>query len=296
VAERLLVAVDVDGTLLDTEFDDVLRERECAAIRSVRAAGHVLALCTGRNRKSCADVMSTAGGALDGVPLVLLNGAMVISGAPARVLRNAGLPREILVRVVTLFKTHGVLPMLFGTDEEGGDLVLEHLEPNSVLGRYLDKRRDRVGHLTVVDDLLQVLPDSALEVGTIDRTDTVLALSAAIRRELGEAVQVVNTQSLLARGEYLWAEVYQGDCSKGSGLRLLAEELSIPVDRTVALGDNYNDLDMFAAAGHSCAMGNAPADVQARADRVAPDVRQAGAAVILEEIALGHWPPARKAE
>jgi hypothetical protein len=293
--DRLLVAVDVDGTLLDSEFDDVLRESERSAVRSVREAGHVLALCTGRNRKSAADVVRTAGGALDGVPQILLNGALVLSGEPQIVLRHAGLDRAVLEPVVRLFKAHGVIPLLFGTDEDGGDIVLEPLEPNSVLGRYLDKRRDRVGHVTVVDDLLASLPAAALEVGTIDRAEVILALSEAVRAELGDAVQVVNTQSLLARDEYLWAEVYGRDCSKGSGLRLLAESLSIPLERTVGLGDNYNDLDLFATAGHSVAMGNAPADVRAAADRVAPDVRDCGAARILEEIASGAWPPARKA-
>ena len=188
-----------------------------------------------------------------------------------------------------------MLPLLFGTDEDGGDIVLEPLEPNTVLGRYLAKRRDRVGHVTVVDDLLESLPETALEVGTIDRAEVVLPLSEAVRAELGDAVQVVNTQSLLAREEYLWAEVYRSACSKGSGLRVLAEALEIPMARTVALGDNYNDLDLFDAAAHSVAMGNAPADVKSQADRVAPDVRDCGAAQVLEEIALGHWPPARKA-
>ncbi len=55
----LLVAVDVDGTLLNTEFEDVLGSREIAAMDAVRAAGHVLALCTGRNLNSVALHMKT---------------------------------------------------------------------------------------------------------------------------------------------------------------------------------------------------------------------------------------------
>ena len=50
---------------------------------------------------------------------------------------------------------------------------------------------------------------------------------------------------------------------KGSGLRQLADMLSIPMSETMAIGDNYNDLEMLKAAGYSAAMANAPADIQA---------------------------------
>ena len=54
---QVLVAVDVDGTLLNTEFDDVLAAREIEAMDAVREAGHVLALCTGRNTRSLNSLM-----------------------------------------------------------------------------------------------------------------------------------------------------------------------------------------------------------------------------------------------
>jgi hydroxymethylpyrimidine pyrophosphatase-like HAD family hydrolase len=72
---RLLVAIDVDGTLLDSEFEDALRPREVAALLAVRAAGHVVALCTGRNSRSIEGLLRRGDGALADLPLVLLNGA-----------------------------------------------------------------------------------------------------------------------------------------------------------------------------------------------------------------------------
>ncbi|MDO9693256.1 MAG: HAD family hydrolase [Candidatus Latescibacteria bacterium] len=292
--DRWLVALDVDGTLLNTEFEDVVHVREQAAIRSLRAAGHVLALCTGRNRRSVADVVSSAGGALDGVPQVLLNGAMVLCGDPPQLLRHAGLEREQLRRVVELFRAAGTLPMIFGTEDDGGDLLTENIAPNGVLGTYLARRRDRVGAIRMVDDLMAHLPEAALEIGTIDRLEVATPLAAAIRAEMGDSVRVVLTESLLERGSYLWVEVYQAECGKGAGLMLLAETLGVPRERTVAVGDNYNDLDMFTAAGHSVAMGNAPPEVRAAADRTAPHVADHGAAVICEEIAAGRYPQARE--
>jgi len=288
---KLLVAVDVDGTLLDTEFEDDVSPRVRGAITAVREAGHLLALCTGRNRRSVDHVIASASGALDGVPCILLNGALVLDGAD-RVLRASGLPRAVLGRLVELFRAHHVMPLLFTEDEAGGGVTIETQPPNSVLGAYLRRRAGNVGPVREVDDLLAHLPSSALELGTIDLVEVVLPLDAEIRRELGDHVQTVLTETLLARNEYLWLEVYQSDCNKGSGLTLLAESRGVPRARTVAIGDNYNDLDMFAAAGHRVAMGNAPEDVRSAADRVARPVSEHGAALVLEEIAAGLWPNA----
>ncbi|MBC8422975.1 HAD hydrolase family protein, partial [bacterium] len=279
-----------DGTLLNTEYEDDLDPRVSAAIARVRDAGHLLVLCTGRSRLSAARVIASAAGALDGVPQILLNGAMVIDGGSGDVLREAGLPRDVLKRLVELFRGRGVLPLMFTEDDAGGGVTIENQPPNSILGRYLERRRENVGAVHEVDDLLAHLPASALEIGTIDLAAKVLELEADIRRELGDAVQIVKTETLLARIAYLWLEVYRSDCTKGSGLALLADAKDVPRERIVAIGDNYNDLDMFAAAGHRVAMGNAPEAVRSAADRIAPDVARQGAAVVLEEIAAGLYP------
>lgn len=288
---RLLIAVDVDGTLLDSEFEDVLRPREAAALLAARDAGHVVALCTGRNSRSVAGLLGRGDPRLADLPLVLLNGAVVVGGEPRRRLAHRTLDHATLRRLVALFRVHGALPMVYDTDDRDGVLHHEAGRANSVLARYLDRRRATVGAINVVEDLDAALPDEALEVGTIDREELVLRLTAAIERELGEVVRVVNTESLLTRERYRWAEVYHRDCGKGAGALLLAEAYGIPRRRIVALGDNYNDLDLFAVAGHSVAMGNAPAPVRAAADRVAPAVQASGGALVLEEIAAGRYPP-----
>jgi 3-deoxy-D-manno-octulosonate 8-phosphate phosphatase KdsC-like HAD superfamily phosphatase len=61
---------------------------------------------------------------------------------------------------------------------------------------------------------------------------------------------------------------------------------------TMAIGDNYNDLDMFDVCGVSVAMGNSPDEVKAAADHEADDVTRGGAAAVLEAIAAGGFPVA----
>jgi Cof subfamily protein (haloacid dehalogenase superfamily) len=288
--DRLLVAVDVDGTLLNTEFEDVLRDREIVALAAVREAGHVVALCTGRNTRSMQRLLSMGPGWLGELPLILLNGAMVIGGNPRRRLCHHLLDRRTIRRIVEIFREHQAVAMVYDEDDRGGFLFHEDRAANEILSRYLDKRRRTVGAITAVEDLLLHLPETALEVGTIDRHEVVAAITDQIRRELASQVKVVNTLSLVMGEKYRWAEVYNPASSKGQGVSLLAAENNIPLRNVVGLGDNYNDLDLFATAGYSVAMGNAPADVKDAADRIAPPVAESGAALILEEIAAGSYP------
>jgi len=288
--ERLLVAVDVDGTLVNTEMDDGLRKPEIRAIRMVRDAGHVLALCTGRGARSAAAIVASSDGALTGVPQVLLNGALVLGDGDGRILRNGGLPRWIVGEIALMFREAGAMPIVFDMEEDGGRLRVEKSEPNPVLSRYLERRRENVGRIEVHDDITEALPDFSQEIGTIEEKDLARDLAAKIEDRYGSLVSVVITQTMLERDTYLWLEVMPSHCHKGTGLGILALDLGIPAERIVAIGDNYNDLDMFLLAGHSVAMGNAPIDVQRLADRVALPVDQHGAALVLEEIARGEWP------
>lgn len=289
---RWLVAVDVDGTLLDTEFDEVLRPREIEALESVRRAGHVVALCTGRNLNSTSSLLARSGWEPADLPLVLLNGAVVWAGVPRRRIACHVLDGDEVRALVRLFREHGTVPMVYGTDDDGGLLRHEARPVNDVLGRYLRGRRDNTGGLEVVDDLLALDWRQALEVGTIDRKARIEALSAAIARELPGRVKVINTRSLLGGGAYYWAEAFHAASDKGAGLRTLAAHCGIARERTVAIGDNYNDLDMFAWAGCSVAMAGSPPDVAVRADFVTGEVGAGGAADILHGIAAGSFPPA----
>ncbi len=287
----MLIAVDVDGTLLNTEFDDLLAQREIEAMQAVRQAGHVLALCTGRNLRSVEGLLESSGWYPDDLPLVLLNGATVWGGQPRQCLASQVLGRLEITELVQLFRRFEVVPMIYGTDDDGGILHHETSRVNNILATYIDKRRQAVGAIHEVDDLLAVPLQEALEVGSIDEKDKVLALSQVVREKLGDRVKVINTQSLLGGGLYYWAEVFHGSCGKGAGLAVLREHFPDVKGPLVAIGDNYNDLDMFAAADFSVAMGNGPFDVRQQADLVTRPVTENGAALVLEQLAEGIFPP-----
>lgn len=62
--------------------------------------------------------------------------------------------------------------------------------------------------------------------------------------------------------------------NKGVGLQELASYLHIPMEETMAIGDNYNDMEMLMAAGVAVAVANANEDIKAIADYVTTKTHQ----------------------
>ena len=85
----------------------------------------------------------------------------------------------------------------------------------------------------------------------------------------------------------IFLETTQSGIDKGNAIDYVAKNLlGITAENVLAIGDNYNDVEMLAYAGIGVAMGNAPADVQSISDWVAPDVRADGVAVAIEKFIL----------
>ena len=78
--------------------------------------------------------------------------------------------------------------------------------------------------------------------------------------------------------DFFSADILPEGVNKGVSLRSLAAIQGIPLDRVAVIGDWLNDLDMFKVGGFKIAMGNAPDELKAQADLIAPtnDERRPG--------------------
>ena len=89
---------------------------------------------------------------------------------------------------------------------------------------------------------------------------------------------------MIASSEPTNLEIFHKRAGKGSALLALAESLGVPHERTVAVGDSKNDMDMIKKAGISLAMGNASDDIKDAADRTICRCEEHSAKYILENI------------
>ena len=74
--------------------------------------------------------------------------------------------------------------------------------------------------------------------------------------------------------------------SKGRAIRWLARRLRVPLGAVLAIGDQWNDIEMLAEVGHGTAMPTAPVEVLAVARYIAPPLTEEGVARMIESIVL----------
>jgi 5-amino-6-(5-phospho-D-ribitylamino)uracil phosphatase len=280
-AYRMLVA-DVDGTLMARNGHVAPRVR--AAVTDALAAGTLVVLATGRWFRSAQPIARELG--LD-LPIILHNGALVKDLVTGEVLDHCHLARDLAEQAIRVVRDHGLQPMVY-ENAFGGELLLTGpAELDSPFtARYLATksehlRRVPLGELRLTDDPIQLAV-----ADTADRADPLIA-------ELARGPWQTVTSMTLAVPEARFVEVLSPGCSKARAVERLAAAHGVSMDEVIAVGDNYNDLDMIEAAGLGVAMGNAPDEVRGRADVVVPTVDEDGLAVAIERYVLGEPVTAR---
>ncbi|HEU0236984.1 MAG TPA: Cof-type HAD-IIB family hydrolase [Candidatus Limnocylindrales bacterium] len=266
-----LVALDIDGTLVGEDL--VVGERTRAAIAAATASGVAVSLVTGRMASSAVRFAR----ALD------LRGPLIAyQGGLARLMPAPGSHR--LGRLLW----HRPVPAVVAREaivwsrERGLDPHVNHLE--RFILRADDPRADDYStfmgaQAELVPDLLAAIVHPVTKVLAVgDEHRPLEVLAEARTRFAGRADVTISHPRFL--------EFVAPGVSKGDAVRRLARRLGVPLANTLAVGDQYNDLEMLSVVGHGVAMPSAPAAVVAAARYVAPPVGDEGVATVLEALVL----------
>ena len=272
-----LLALDIDGTLLDPdgELQDAVRQ----AVIAARQIGLRVILCTGRRFRSARPWAQEL--QLDG-PIVVHNGALVKDVASAETLHCHPLPEMLCRRGLAVLRQ--LAPPLIYIDafHEEVDILtepLEHLHPFQQ--EYL---QDNLPYCRFVEDLGAVPLRGVVMLSIMAEADRLEALRPAVEDALvgqGHTKMILNKNY---RGHIL--EVLPATVSKWQALERLMATEGLTADDVIAIGDDYNDLEMIRGAGLGIAMGNAVEPVREVAGYVTGSNADDGVAQALERFVL----------
>src|SRR5205807_5023688 len=82
-------------------------------------------------------------------------------------------------------------------------------------------------------------------------------------------------------------DVLNQGCSKGHALERWANYRGIPREQVMAVGDNFNDIEMLAFAGHPFIMGNASEELRGRGWKLTRSNAESGVSAAIEHVLLG---------
>jgi Cof subfamily protein (haloacid dehalogenase superfamily) len=276
-----LVAIDMDGTLLPT-FAQVISDRAVRALRAAQEAGITVAIATGRRTNYTVPLLEGLGLRAD-MPLITSNGA-VTRTLGGESIDSCHMEARVARGLCGLLRVFGAVVFTF--DRPGrGELVLEELElTHGRISLWIEANRHAI---EVVKPLENALPDGqnpiqGMVTGTIEKMR--LAELALKSSQWSTACESVRTE-YPARDLSILDLLPQG-VSKGWALERLAARLGIDRKETMAIGDNWNDVDMLEWAGQAVMMGNAAQELRTMAKmrgwKQAPPNDQDGVAHVLE--------------
>ena len=273
-----LIALDIDGTIVGDDL--VLHDRTIRAVAEARRRGVHVSIVTGRMTSSAAGFARRLG--LDG-PIVGYQGAIARTLPPAgdtglgRLLWHRPLTADVARRIVHWTREAGLEPHFNDLER----LVLRSDEP-----RADDYSAFVGGRLTLVPDLEEWLAGRATVTKVIAVGD-----GSRPRGAYAAAVEAFGRESEVTISHPRFLEFVAPGVTKGAALARLARRYRVPMAQVMAIGDQLNDIEMIAAAGHGVAMENAPAEVRSVARYVAPHVDDQGAARMIEELVLDRPAP-----
>jgi Cof subfamily protein (haloacid dehalogenase superfamily) len=273
-----LLALDIDGTLLNSQFR--ISDSDMLALRRAREAGIEVVLVTGRRHDFALPIAQQLGFDLW---LISSNGAITRSLAGETFYRDllpAGVCRALCQ---SMLEFRGNTVLTFDRDGKGA-IVLEHLnELENSIRRWLEKNMQYIDFVIPLEDALVTDPVQAMFCGPIGRMHEALAALQACH--LIEKITVVRTEYPVR--DLSIVDILNQGCSKGHALERWAAHRGIPREQVMAIGDNYNDIEMLAFAGYPVIMGNASEDLRNRGWRVTLTNDQNGVAVALEPVLAG---------
>ena len=268
-----LLAVDIDGTLLNSQFQ--VPSANLSMLRRVYDAGVQVVLVTGRRHTFALPIAQSLGFE---VGLISSNGA-VTRFSQGELFHQDLLPLKtarMLVEHMSSFRGNTVLTF---DKEIKGALVLERMDELGLsIQRWLEKNMEFIDFVAPIESALVADPIQAMFCGTIARMKAALDRLAAA--PFAHQLTVLRTEYPVR--DLCIVDVLNRDCSKGHALERWARHLNVPREQVMAIGDNYNDVEMLAFAGVPVIMGNACEDLRGRGWMVTQTHDNAGVACALE--------------
>lgn len=278
-----MVVVDIDGTLLPSP-GTLVTPRTVRALRNAEAAGIGIVVATGRRQAYAMPLIAPIALKPETV-LITSNGTVTRTIAGERIDRFL-LPVETACALCPILRPYGTTVFTF--DREGpGELVLESLDAlHARVALWVEANRPWIREVRPLERAFDEgeSPVQGMVCGTVE--------------EMRQAEQSLSGSALAAQIEMHRTEYPARDltildilppgCSKGAALRRLAKLRGLSPEEVLAIGDNWNDLEMLEYAGRAVVVANGAPDFVDLARRrhweIAPANDEDGVAQVVENL------------
>ncbi len=272
-----LIALDIDGTLLNSRFEVSARNR--AAIAEAIRRGMEVALVTGRRYDFAMPVARQIESSLT---MIVNNGALVRTKDGETHLRHL-LPRDTALRVLQATQLWRDGASVVFDRPEANQVMLETIDlQDGIRGAYYQRNLPFLGEAKPLESCLSEDPIQVMFSGPLQpMREAELALrSVQFSEEFALAVTVYE------RKDFSMIDVINPRVSKGTALSEWAAVRGIASQEILAIGDNHNDAEMLSFAGIPVVMENSVPELKTRGWYITQTNDEDGVATAIERFAL----------
>jgi Cof subfamily protein (haloacid dehalogenase superfamily) len=269
-----LIGIDVDGTLLDS--DGRMPEDNRDAIHAAVAAGIHVALVTGRSYPFARPVADTLP---DSVTLIVSNGAVERAKDGSTLARRL-LSRDVARDVLAATRPYRDAAALIFDRDAARQIVFESMDwEHPSRKSYWARNHALIAQSVPLEDALDEDPIQVMFNGYVG---VMRELAAVLQRDSAFEVSITE----YVQRDFTLIDITGPGATKGQALAWRARQLGLDASEVMAVGDNFNDIEMLQFAGTPVVMGNAAGDLKERGWHVTGHQDDAGLAQAIERFAL----------
>lgn len=269
-----LIAIDIDGTLLGTKVQ--LSEENRAALIRAHEAGIEIVLGTGRRHHFALPIAQSLGFDLW---LISSNGGITRS-TQGELFHRDLMPVQTALKISRLMsRFHDYMVLTFDREGKGAIICENDQRLYGVIQRWMEKNSPYIEYISPIEKALVTDPIQTMFCGPIDLAKTMV-----------EELESCDFRSefTLSRTQYDYrdlciVDLLNAGCSKGHALQRWANYRGIDRSEVMAIGDNYNDVEMLTFAGYPVIMQNAADDLKQSGWTVTRHCDEHGVAAAIEQ-------------
>ena len=249
---KKILFTDLDGTLLDSEKN--ISKDNLAAIDKMTREGHKFVITTGRPIQSAVLIAKRYGWMGEGYYIASYNGGLIYDCSTDRAMVRFPLKKEYVRHILDEAASRG----LHAHTYDDVYVVSEH--DTEELKAYC--KAILVPPL-VVDDVISYLKEDPIKVIVISRRsrEVLEDFRNSLAPYCKDRISTVFSNPILL-------EFAHPNATKGLAVKYMCDHFNIPIEDSIAAGDEENDISMIRAAGTGVAMANATQEVKAIADYI----------------------------
>jgi Cof subfamily protein (haloacid dehalogenase superfamily) len=273
-----LIAIDIDGTLLDSRGQ--VPEANQRAIAAAVERGIEVALVTGRRYTFAMPVAERVPAPLT---MIVNNGALIRSKDGETYYRQL-LPREAARQVLAATTDFRLGALVHFDRPRENQIFYEQIDwENPERSDYWRRNREFIAQSVPLEACLTEDPIQLMYTGGVERMRQLAERLAGLGFARAYSFQMTEYDYR----DFTLVDVLNPEVSKGAALRTWAVRRGYARGEVMAIGDNFNDREMLEFAGVPVVMENSVPELRTDGWQVTGTNDEAGVAQAIERFALG---------